>query len=473
MSFSIDKIFFKNIEYSLSKPDKSLPNNITVIVGPNGAGKSRILSALAHIYTKRKDRDQKNWDYPIFENSNSSSDFPSKVVTQTFSPFSRFPVERNKKIELSEYLKKEDSNYSTIGFTRNMGFRGSVSKEVVGRTLRKLLTEPQYAKPLKEAMTSIKFAPIINLGFRQSPNVSSIYFSEILDNGLRESINNYLYDIEKKGELIPDEYRVARELSSSSLIELSNIIFKAIRNIESKKTKEYGINTYTLDLNLNDMSTSQEYLNAFVTLMRLGFLRLVEAHIQTENFHEGNQGIVNASNPINLADASSGEQQLISSLFGIIAEAENDSLILIDEPELSLHPEWQVQVVDYINSVLSVFSGCHVFIATHSALVAQRALELGIEVITLGKTEGQVSDTRDQKHASIEETLLDVFGLAVKDSTYVPRLILSLILEAESNDNMKPTVIRELNKLKSIYENSPNTDKNILNLINDSFSILE
>jgi predicted ATP-dependent endonuclease of OLD family len=474
MAFNVKEIYFKNTTYSLSEISDEDSNKITILVGPNGVGKSRILSALAHFYTNRKDPNKNAWDYPTLKTSNSSSDFPSKVVTQTFSPFSRFPVERNKKIALSEYLIKEESNYSTIGFTRNMGFRGSVSKEVLGRMIRKVLTQPEYAEPIAKAMISLNFEPKISLEYITSPYAKSVDFNNPSDKGLLDSINLHLSKISNsKNELLPSEYRVAREIDNNSISKLAEIIFTSIRGIRLNLSKDDSkkIN-YSLDIYFQNLKPSLEVLNNFATLMRLGFIRIANAFINTRTFDNIDSNY-NGSGSINLTDTSSGEQHILSSLFGVVAEAKNNSLILIDEPELSLHPEWQTRIVDLIKDTLSVFSGCHIFIATHSALVAQRALELGIEVISIGNSNNSEMELINKKHTSIEETLLEVFELAVKDSTYVPRLILSLVLDAEKNPDNKPKIIEKLNKLKNTYTKSSNPDKKILSLIDESFSILE
>ncbi|HBW5812081.1 TPA: AAA family ATPase [Klebsiella pneumoniae] len=69
---------------------------------------------------------------------------------------------------------------------------------------------------------------------------------------------------------------------------------------------------------------------------------------------------------IGLDSMSSGELNLFILLFKINSVIENDSLILIDEPELSLHPSWQNEVIPSLQKAFSSFSDCHFIIATHS-----------------------------------------------------------------------------------------------------------
>lgn len=70
------------------------------------------------------------------------------------------------------------------------------------------------------------------------------------------------------------------------------------------------------------------------------------------------------------SELSSGQWHLISSMLGLALTLRRDSLVLIDEPENSLHPEWQRVYAELLSDVIGGASGCHVFIATHSPLIA-------------------------------------------------------------------------------------------------------
>ena len=48
---------------------------------------------------------------------------------------------------------------------------------------------------------------------------------------------------------------------------------------------------------------------------------------------------------IQFEDCSSGEKHMIFAFTGVLSSIEPKSVILIDEPEISLHPEWQIQYV--------------------------------------------------------------------------------------------------------------------------------
>ncbi len=66
---------------------------------------------------------------------------------------------------------------------------------------------------------------------------------------------------------------------------------------------------------------------------------------------------------LGLTDLSSGEKQLLIIMFRLFLMEENGYVILMDEPELSLHIEWQQKLID---KMLQVNPNGQFIIATHS-----------------------------------------------------------------------------------------------------------
>lgn len=65
------------------------------------------------------------------------------------------------------------------------------------------------------------------------------------------------------------------------------------------------------------------------------------------------------------ADLSSGEQHMVVLLYELLFKVKPNSLILIDEPELSLHVTWQQQFLKHLKEITKI-TGFDVLIATHS-----------------------------------------------------------------------------------------------------------
>ncbi len=457
--------------YSLPKSRQSGDNRISIFVGPNGVGKTNLLVEMAYHFTERKRPRGGNPKFnsnPFVSLKTGSEVFPVRVVTQTFSPFSRFPKERSRALGLKDYLIDGDERYATIGFTRGMGLQGSVSRVAVSRVIRKLFTRPEHARPLAKAMESLGFFPLLTLGFVSTHSFGGRVALE--KNELRQSINEYIFIIKNKSRHSFDEQKLVREFQNEPDAELAVRIERSLLtlqhvSVEKRLAGNVNRNEYMFDVSLRAPQRNQELLEAVLTLNRIGLLRISSCLLTPNGENEGwlsNKELFPGK--IDIADASSGQQQLLSSLFGIVAEVEDNSLILIDEPELSLHPVWQTQFIDLLVDALSGIQGCHVFIATHSALVAQRAQELSLDIISLGK---QIPSGNQEvsQGVSIDQTLLDTFEVAVRKSAYVPRLLLSLVMQAESGKGDLNNIQLQLNRIERIYADSKIEDKHIIELI--------
>ena len=74
---------------------------------------------------------------------------------------------------------------------------------------------------------------------------------------------------------------------------------------------------------------------------------------------------------------SSGEQHQIVMFYDLIFSKKNGLLFLIDEPEISLHVEWQRQFLSDL-ATISKLKGHHFLIATHSPQVIGARRDIAI-----------------------------------------------------------------------------------------------
>ena len=65
----------------------------------------------------------------------------------------------------------------------------------------------------------------------------------------------------------------------------------------------------------------------------------------------------------------------------IVAEIEDESLIVLDEPELYLHPSLEIGLIHMLNYLLEETSS-YAIIATHSAVIAREVEKKGISILT-------------------------------------------------------------------------------------------
>lgn len=69
-----------------------------------------------------------------------------------------------------------------------------------------------------------------------------------------------------------------------------------------------------------------------------------------------------------IENSSSGEFNLLGTMFGLMGSIKPNSLIFIDEPEVSMHPSWQMKYNSFLRKIFSenTYSTCHFLIASHS-----------------------------------------------------------------------------------------------------------
>lgn len=80
-----------------------------------------------------------------------------------------------------------------------------------------------------------------------------------------------------------------------------------------------------------------------------------------------------------LEKLSSGEQHQLVLFFELLFELKENALILIDEPELSLHISWQKQFISDLKRIISL-NGFDVLLATHSPQLVGEWEELVVEL---------------------------------------------------------------------------------------------
>ena len=80
-----------------------------------------------------------------------------------------------------------------------------------------------------------------------------------------------------------------------------------------------------------------------------------------------------------LGDLSSGEQQEVVLLYELLFKVKEGTLVLIDEPELSLHVVWQKQFLDDLLKIIEL-QKINVIIATHSPQIINNRWDLTVDL---------------------------------------------------------------------------------------------
>jgi len=85
---------------------------------------------------------------------------------------------------------------------------------------------------------------------------------------------------------------------------------------------------------------------------------------------------------LSLTDLSSGEQQEVVLLYELIFRVTPDTLVLIDEPEISLHVAWQKEIINDLLNIIKL-QKIAVITATHSPQIIGEHWNLEIDLLDL------------------------------------------------------------------------------------------
>ena len=135
-----------------------------------------------------------------------------------------------------------------------------------------------------------------------------------------------------------------------------NIILNRIAN----KYRKNGDNRDFLEVLQDDPQVKS--INTHLERVNLNFyLQRIDYRDNTYQLLINKKG----GKPLNLNQLSSGEESIVYFLFHLGFYIVNGGMVIIDEPELHLHPQWQSKLLTMF-SELSQKSGIQIFIVTHS-----------------------------------------------------------------------------------------------------------
>ncbi|MEQ8553086.1 MAG: AAA family ATPase [Cyclobacteriaceae bacterium] len=151
--------------------------------------------------------------------------------------------------------------------------------------------------------------------------------------------------------------------------------------------------------------------------------------------------------------ASSGEIHMLGTFTGILNYIQPNSVVLIDEPDISLHPNWQQSWYSVVIPILEKVKGCHFIIASHSHLLVSDLPPKVSSINVLKRVNGTVTIRLLDKISpfawSAEQVLLDVFDMATDRNYYLAQKIKSLSEEYMKEDPSEESIKEIKDDLRS------------------------
>ena len=115
---------------------------------------------------------------------------------------------------------------------------------------------------------------------------------------------------------------------------------------------------------------------------------------------------------------SSGQKIFSYMIPSIVSEIEEESLVIVDEPELYLHPHLEVGFINMMKYLLSETSSCSI-IASHSAILTREIKKQGVKVLRKKDGVTSVSQPSLQTYGeSLESIIGEVFDDYSSDKAF-------------------------------------------------------
>lgn len=371
---------------------------------------------------------------------------PSRVLVSTSQLNDRFTFKKDDQSNFYKYcgVKRTARNISTNAFKRN-----------IADSLLVNLDDPHFQEILGNALSEyLGFDTFLNVHFR-TKYTSNFFHGDLTIENLIDFYLRYEETGKRKTEpwgswkfkqLFNDHeehYEKKERNGKQELSDLETLInyvnslkphghLAKVDNTDSKRLSIDIFNTKTLELNGSILTDLQQ-----LDLIYLEWIELQKNKL-----------------PIDLDKTSAGENQIIMSLLSVLSKIEEDSLVLIDEPEISLHPNWQMAYIDLLKGMFSKFSNSHFIIATHSHFIISDLKPDSSSVISLRRDNENKLNVEnleaDTFGWSAEDILYRVFEVKTNRNFYIEqdlRVALSMMSSGQADRNRLIEILERLNAL--------------------------
>ncbi|MCW0322561.1 ATP-binding protein [Pantoea dispersa] len=320
----------------------SSENYITLLIGENGSGKSELLKSIVQFY-RRDHVDSNIWSKMNITQTGITkrTSWPQKIIAYSLSINDKFPYQKNK------WDGKESYFYAGLKTTSNTIYIGKYRED---------LFKCFYLTSMNESKEELLLNCLEFMGlptrFQFKLTLGSNFYRHLSRQGENSNVTSIVQSF-----IDGRPPRKDKDLDASRLVDNHQALTLIADFVSSFYIGEH----HQLDLNINVIKKNDNNKNN-TELMKLLILLIDNKILSISEFNE-----ISQSDFINL---SSGQFNLIRNIATLASQLVDDALVIIDEPEISLHPSWQIKYMDLIKSVLSKFKGCHAIVASHSHLLA-------------------------------------------------------------------------------------------------------
>ena len=475
LSFEILKHpFFNQQEFNFVGNDSLYKGPyITLLIGPNGTGKSQLLETIVKIFniieaSIKNGRIVQKFDCEfklkyflnddIIEIQYTKNEFivhlnedevelfeistPSKFLASAINLNDRFPFYTNRsKVKNSKYVYLGIRTASNNAFKNNNALIDRFSNSLIDKNNLVKYKNIFGLLSLKENLT-ILYKAGRNLLIKSEKDLLTFQNPKLLKEKFQKIIENL--ETGNRFSIRKDKY--LKVLNDPTNFELVSNFFRHLIPNFSEFNKNFR---YSSLIKFNDRDNIELFLEEISVLKLMRDLELL--NVEKLLLHR-------KSSKYTFDNASSGEHHILSGFINIISTIENNALILIDEPEISLHPNWQIQYMNLLQATFNDYKNCHFIISTHSHFLVSDLKPENSSIISFHLNEnGEVFNQTLEFETfgwSTENILYRVFGVSSFRNYYL-EMDLRELLSKISENSTEFVRMREIIKSLKRFDLTP------------------
>ena len=285
---------------------------------------------------------------------------------------------------------------------------------------------------------------------------------------IKRSDKHYHIHIAKKFDIPPKIIYVPAENKFEEIQTYSTTLsreYKFINIINSNVIKDipsYIATRRNYLATIEEDLTMKEITNKVVNEINSIF-DILELDVKLKGFSKDEKTMPifenSAGEEFDINDLSSGEKQLFLRTLSIKMLEPKNSIILIDEPELSLHPKWQQRIIEVYKKI---GENNQIIIATHSPHILGSVSNENIFILyrdEKGKIEAKTGDELYSSYGQpVDRVLKDIMGL---ESVRTPKIEKDLEELRKLVDEDKYATKEFKEKYNELLEILGNTDEDL------------
>lgn len=427
----LSKIVLKNFrQFSEDEPlEVEFQPGVVALAGPNDSGKTAIIDAIRYLLTTR-DQEYSPYlvdDYYIDPEGKQTTKFTIDTVFDDLSekdiaqyleyltyPLdsegNRFPDAQHPTLHLRLQVEKKEKGTRTWNDAKVFsGVDGN--GKIVDSDTRRLLA-CTYLRPLRDAE-------------REMSSGRNSRLSQVLKQFPEINYGNSVDD-----EKLPSSEKQLQELSLSGLSDLLKILINKNKGVEAAKN---ALNRDHLsNLILKDDSIAGEF--NFVS----GTTDDAKLRQVLERLELTLKGGKTQSDQGRFGLGSNNLLFIACELLLIAKDNVGFPLLLIEEPEAHLHPQRQLQLLEYLLSKAEGHPNIQVIISTHSPVLASKVKVENIVLVNHGKAYSLAKGKT--KLSNKDYSFLSRFLDATKSNLFFAENL--IIVEGDAEELLLPTIAR-------------------------------